>query len=204
VGEAAGAGGCRRAHGGNRLAAKPGVPRLRRSHGGAGAGRVIVMDSQPFRAGLTFSGRPSGPQCISRFSVQSFRADHEKTQGQRWYLRAAFPNSVPQGRLNLKPVQIRFLKNTLSPATTFPENRSFPLSSRAANSRRRVERGMTKLGTPATNALGGPFKPSFGLSGRHASPQAPDVIRRACDFFDLFVFSALLTGCFSPPTKPSS
>ncbi len=49
---------------------------------------------------------------------------------------------------------------------------------------------MTKLATPAINVLGGPFKPSFGLSGRPLFPQAPDVIRRACDFFDLFVFSA--------------
>src|SRR5580700_3769033 len=30
------------------------------------------------------------------------------------------------------------------------------------------------------------------------------VIPRACDFFDLFVFSAHLAGCFQPPTKPSS
>jgi hypothetical protein len=48
-----------------------------------------------------------------------------------------------------------------------------PLSSRlprpavgAANSVGRVEREKTKLPTPATKALGGPFKPSFGLSGR--------------------------------------
>ncbi len=36
---------------------------------------------------------------------------------------------------------------------------------------------MTEFATPATNVLGGPFKPSFGLSGRPRFPQAPDVIR---------------------------
>ena len=36
---------------------------------------------------------------------------------------------------------------------------------------------MTKLATPAINVLGGPFKPSFGLSGPPRFPQAPDVIR---------------------------
>ena len=33
----------------------------------------------------------------------------------------------------------------------------------------------------------------------HGTVALSIVIPRACDFFDLFVFSALLAGCFSPP-----
>ncbi len=45
------------------------------------------------------------------------------------------------------------------------------------------------------------FGPATNL---YATVAVPFVIPRACDFFDLFVFSAWLTECFSPPTKPSS
>jgi hypothetical protein len=42
------------------------------------------------------------------------------------------------------------------------------------------------------------FNPAAALPG---SVALPFVIPRACDFFDLFVFSAHVTGCFSTPSQ---
>jgi hypothetical protein len=39
------------------------------------------------------------------------------------------------------------------------------------------------------------------ISNLHRTATLPFVIPRACDFFDLFVFSAYLTGCFSVPSQ---
>jgi hypothetical protein len=35
----------------------------------AGAGRLSSIDPQPFRTGLTFGGRPSGPRIHGEFAV---------------------------------------------------------------------------------------------------------------------------------------
>src|ERR1700739_2945895 len=67
-----------------------------------------------------------------------------------------------------------------------------PLSSRAVDSRRRVEREITT----ATEALGGPFKPYFGLSGLGCLPNN-FVIRRGCDFFNRCGFDHIQPEDFS-------
>jgi hypothetical protein len=82
------------------------------------------------------------------------------------------------------------------------------LSSRAADSLKRVGREMTKL-VPSANRRVKP-KGAPGLASETWDPsnqfplETPTllfVIRRPCDSFDLFVFSAYPTGYISPPNK---
>jgi hypothetical protein len=95
------------------------------------------------------------------------------------------------------------MKNALSPANAFHDTTTLPFVSRAADSLGRVGRSMTGF-LYRYRRSGAPHLARFSRDvGYHGTRRATlsVVIRRACDFFDLFVFSSYPTSYISSLDK---